>query len=92
MKMPRPTYFPMLAKQPNDFFGLQHLSLLAQVCETEPERRRRVEKVEAGVAKAFRAAVHHLGENEAREIFCASCDDLSAAQARCSHQTGMLAY
>jgi len=59
----------MLAKQPNDIFGLQHLSLLAQVCETEPERRRRVEKVEAGVAKAFRAAVHHLGENEASELF-----------------------
>jgi hypothetical protein len=49
MKMPRRTYFPM-SKQPNDIFGFQHLSLLAQACETDAERRRRIEKVEAGVA------------------------------------------
>jgi len=68
MKMPRRTYFPM-SEQPDDILGLQHLSLLALACETEAERRQRIEKVKAGVVEAFKAAVHHLGEDEARQLF-----------------------
>ncbi len=68
MKMPRRTFFPIY-KQPNDIFGLQHVTVLGQAGETDTERRRRIAKVEAGVADAFKAAVHHLGEDEARQLF-----------------------
>jgi len=68
MKMPRRTFFPIY-KQPKDIFGLQHVTLLGQAGETDAERRRRIAKVEAGVADAFKAAVHHLGEDEARQLF-----------------------
>jgi hypothetical protein len=68
MKMPRRTFFPIY-KQPNDILGLQHLTLMGEACETDSERQRRIAKVEAGVADAFKAAVHHLGEDEARQLF-----------------------
>ena len=37
--------------------------------ESDAERQKRFAKVEAGVIAAFKAAVHHLGEDAARELF-----------------------
>jgi hypothetical protein len=51
-----------------DIFGLHH-PLLAAGCESDAERQQRFAKVEAGVIAAFKAAVHHLGEDAARELF-----------------------
>ncbi|MDQ2082448.1 hypothetical protein RA307_19855 [Xanthobacteraceae bacterium Astr-EGSB] len=76
MKMPRrssllqlqPLLFPP-SKPSRDIFGLPYLTLLAQAGESEKERRQRVAKVEKGVAAAFKAAVSHLGEENARELF-----------------------
>jgi len=68
MKMPRRPFFPPV-NQPPDIFGLHTLTLVGQACETATERAQRVAKVEAGVHAAFRAAISHLGEAEARELF-----------------------
>jgi hypothetical protein len=68
MKMPGHRFFPP-SKPYTDIFGLPHLSLLAQAFESEDDRRKRVTKIEEGVATAFRAAVSHLGEEQARLLF-----------------------
>lgn len=68
MKMPTRPFFPPLKSQP-DIFGLHRVTFLGAAGETDVERRRRVAKVEAGVVAAFEAAVHHLGEDAARELF-----------------------
>jgi hypothetical protein len=52
-----------------DIFGLHHMTLIHRACETPAERARLEAKVEAGVIKAFTAAIHHLGEDEARALF-----------------------
>jgi hypothetical protein len=68
MKMPIRPWYPNIQPRP-DVFGLHHITLLSAACETPAERQKRVEKVEAGVKAAFKAAVHHLGEDAARELF-----------------------
>jgi hypothetical protein len=68
MKMPRRPFFPPTYTPP-DIFGLQRLTLLGEACEATSERTRRIAKVEAGVHAAFRAAIDHLGEEAARELF-----------------------
>jgi hypothetical protein len=67
MRMPRRPFYPTAL--PPDIFGLQRLTLLGEVCETEAEKRKRVAKVEAGVVASFKAAVRHLGDEEARKLF-----------------------
>jgi hypothetical protein len=68
MKMPsRPFYPPVVV--PPDIFGLHNLSLLSRACETAAEKQKRIAAVEQGVAAAFKAAVDHLGEQEARQLF-----------------------
>jgi hypothetical protein len=67
MKMPRRPFYPVAL--PPDIFGLRHLSLLEQACESEAETRKRIVTVEKGVGAAFKAAVEHLGEEEARRLF-----------------------
>lgn len=69
MKMPGRRYFPGTMKPHPDIFGLHHLTILGAACETEADRKKRTSTVEAGVLAAFKAAVAHLGENEARELF-----------------------
>lgn len=68
MKMPKRPWYPNMQPRP-DIFGLHHVTLLGAACEKPAERQKRVEKVEAGVKVAFKAAVHHLGEDAARELF-----------------------
>ena len=68
MKMPRRPWFPPMQSRP-DIFGLHHVTLLGAACESDAERQRRFAKVEAGVVAAFKAAVHHLGEDAARRLF-----------------------
>src|SRR5947207_1991985 len=63
MKMPRRSSYPV----PPDIFGLRRLTLLS--FESKGETRKRVEAIEQGVFAAFRAAVDHLGEDEARLLF-----------------------
>lgn len=68
MKMPTRPWFPPV--EPHvDIFGLHHVTILGAACESANERERRIAKVEAGVMAAFQAAVHHLGDEEARELF-----------------------
>src|SRR5260370_21694591 len=67
MKMPRRPFYPV--PLPPDIFGLRHLSLLGQAFESEAETRKRIATVEEGVEAAFKAAVEHLGEEEARRLF-----------------------
>jgi hypothetical protein len=67
MKLPRRPFYPVAL--PPDIFGLRHLSLLEQACESEAETRKRIATVEKGVEAAFKAAVGHLGEEEARRLF-----------------------
>lgn len=68
MKMPsRPFYPPM--SDVRDIFGLRRVTILGAACESDAEREKRIDAVEAGVEAAFRAAVHHLGEVEARKLF-----------------------
>jgi septal ring factor EnvC (AmiA/AmiB activator) len=40
-----------------------------EACESEAEKQKRIATVEKGVVAAFRAAVRHLGEEEARLLF-----------------------
>jgi len=68
MKMPSRPWFPPVEPL-TDIFGLHHVTILGAACESTTERQRRVAKVKAGVAAAFQAAVHHLGEEAARELF-----------------------
>jgi hypothetical protein len=68
MKMPERPWYPLISDRP-DIFGLQHITLAGAACETDTNRKQRIAKVEAGVTAAFRAAIHHLGEDEARELF-----------------------
>jgi hypothetical protein len=65
MKMPRRPFYPVTL--PPDIFGLLHPGLLS--LESEAERRKRIDTVEEGVEAAFKAAVEHLGEEEARRLF-----------------------
>jgi hypothetical protein len=68
MKMPtRPWYPPIQPK--TDIFGLHRITILGAMGESAAERGQRVAKVEAGVTAAFKAAAHHLGEADARELF-----------------------
>lgn len=64
MRMPRRPFYPVAL--PPDLFGLHPLPSLF---ETDDERRKRVAIVTQGVADAFKAAVRHLGEDEARRLF-----------------------
>ena len=68
MKMPRRPFFPPV-ELPPDIFGLRRPSLVGMACESEAERLKRVATVEDGVRDAFTAAVWHLGEDEARQLF-----------------------
>jgi hypothetical protein len=52
-----------------DIFGLHYVTLLGAACESDAERARRFAKVEAGVTAAFKAAVHHVGDDGARQLF-----------------------
>lgn len=63
--MPRRPFYPV--ELPPDIFGLRHIGLLEH--EDETERQKRVGTVEKGVAAAFKAAIDHLGEEEARRLF-----------------------
>src|ERR1700730_7030875 len=66
MKMPQRPFYPP-AVLPLDIFGLRRPALLN--FESEAETRKRVAAVEHGVIAAFRVAVDHLGEDEARRLF-----------------------
>jgi hypothetical protein len=68
MKMPSRPWFPPMNPQ-QDIFGLHYVTLLGAACESEAERARRFAKVEAGVTAAFKAAVHHVGDDGARQLF-----------------------
>ena len=68
MKMPRRPFFPPLIRC-GEIFGLHRPSLLGSACESDADRRNRVATVEKGVRDAFKAAVEHLGEDEARQLF-----------------------
>lgn len=65
MKMPRRPLYPV--PFPPDIFGLRHPGLLN--FEGEAEIRKRIAIVEKGVATVFKAAIDHLGEDEARRLF-----------------------
>ena len=64
--MPRRPFY--LAALPN-IFGLCHLSLLAEACESKTDTQQRVATVEEGVIAAYKAAIGHLGEDEVRQLF-----------------------
>jgi hypothetical protein len=66
MKMPRRPFYPPVALPP-DIFGLLHHGTLS--LESEAETRKRIVTVEKGVEAAFKAAIEHLGEEEARRLF-----------------------
>ena len=66
--MPELSFFPHVSLKP-DIFGLRHVTIAGQACENEQDMRKRVDAVEKGIAAAFRAAVSHLGEEEARLLF-----------------------
>jgi hypothetical protein len=65
MKMPRRPFYP--AALPPDIFGLRHPGLLS--FESEADTRKRIAAVEKGIEAAFKAAIDHLGEEEARRLF-----------------------
>jgi hypothetical protein len=65
MKMPRRPFYPVAF--PLDIFGLRHPGLLN--LESEAQSRKRIIAVEEGVEAAFKAAIDHLGEEEARQLF-----------------------
>ena len=69
MKMPRRPFFPGQLKSHPDIFGLHHITILGQAAESDADKKKRKDTVEKGVLAAFRAAVHHLGEDEARKTF-----------------------
>jgi hypothetical protein len=67
MKMPRCPFYPVAL--PPDIFGLHNLSFLEQACESAEDTKKRIATVEEGVIAAFKVAVRHLGEEEARRLF-----------------------
>jgi len=67
MKMPRRPFFPPVGLRP-DIFGLHQLTI-AGAGESDVDRQKRVATIEAGVVASFKAAVGHLGEDEARRLF-----------------------
>jgi hypothetical protein len=67
MKMPSRPFYPV--ELPPDIFGLRPPSILGKACESKAETAQRIATVEKGVMDAFKAAVGHLGENEARLLF-----------------------
>jgi len=68
MEMPHRPFYPPVALSP-DVFGLQRPSLLERAGESDGETQKRIAAVENGVVAAFGAAVEHLGEYEARQLF-----------------------
>jgi hypothetical protein len=66
MKMPQRPFYPPVEPRA-DIFGLYPPPILN--FETAEETSWRVAAVEQGVLAAFRAAVAHLGEDEARALF-----------------------
>ena len=66
MKMPRRPFYPPVGLPP-DIFGLRAPPLLN--LESDAENRDRVMAVEKGVFSAFKAAMDHLGEEQARLLF-----------------------
>ena len=68
MKMPRRPFFPPVAPRP-DIFGLHQLTLAGQAGESAADREKQFATIEAGVRGAFKAAIGHLGEDEARRLF-----------------------
>ena len=68
MKMPSGLWVPP-ANPRADIFGLHHVTILGAAGESDAERARRFAKVEAGVAAAFKAAIHRIGEDHARRLF-----------------------
>jgi hypothetical protein len=68
MKMPQRPFYPSIHQAP-DIFGLHSPSLLGRAFESKADTQNRVAKVEKGVEDAFKAAVKHLGEEEARQLF-----------------------
>jgi hypothetical protein len=43
--------------------------MLGAACESDADRGKRFAKVEAGINAAFEAAVHHIGDERARQLF-----------------------
>jgi len=68
MKMPTRPWYPPVNSKP-DIFGCPYMTLMHRAIESEADRTKRVSKVEAGVKAAFKATIHHLGEDEARALF-----------------------
>lgn len=69
MKMPRRPFFPGINKPRQDIFGLRHVTLIQEACESDADKQKRKDTIEKGVLAAFKAATAHLGEAEARQIF-----------------------
>lgn len=67
MKMPSRPFYPVRLRP--DIFELEHLTILEQACESKVEKQKRIATVKKGVAAAFKAAVVHLGDEEARCLF-----------------------
>jgi hypothetical protein len=68
MKMPGRPWYPPMTPRP-DIFGLHPMTLIDLACETLAERAQREAKVEASVTAVFKAAIRHLGKDEARVLF-----------------------
>lgn len=48
---------------------MHHVTIIGAACESDVERAQRFAKVVTGVTAAFKAAVHHVGEERARQLF-----------------------
>jgi hypothetical protein len=68
MKMPTRRWFTPVNQRP-DIFGLHYVTIAGAACEGDVERAKRFAKVEAGITGAFKAAVHHVGDERARQLF-----------------------
>lgn len=69
MKMPE-RRFGLFSYPPKpDIFGLHHLTILSEACLSDAERKERVAKIEAFVAKTFKAATYQLGDEQSRQLF-----------------------
>jgi hypothetical protein len=67
MKLPRRPFYSV---DPGpDVFGLPQLTLVELACESDIDKDKRYATIDRWLAKAFRAAVWHLGEERARELF-----------------------
>jgi hypothetical protein len=69
MKMPSRPFFPGTMEPRPDIFGLHHMTIMGEACESKEEKQKRIATVEKGVLAAFKAAVAHLGEDQARQLF-----------------------